>query len=179
MKVTAKQILKKALKYNIKDELDKLPGRANKLSELKESALEFTDLILSNFDFPSTITTKVGNMRGFNDITKDLGDVVGVININASFKSLSGVTFRMTLPIPVSSGMFYKPSVAIINGKKYVFSQGLIDRLVAKVELTKPQVSNYLLSSPEINRVEEVLKPMFSSPEATLPFLEDVLNRMI
>ncbi len=140
-------------------------GRPTRLAEIEEEAVNFAQDFLLEFDLPSTPYLHIGNMRGFEDLRKPFKKVVGVITVNASFRTLNGHVIRLGLAIPVSKGTFQKPSIVYYKDKKRVFSQELIDGIVNSIQTIKPQLKNEFTPRVEFQRMENIEKPLFSAPD--------------
>jgi len=83
----------------------------------------------------------------------------------------------MDLFILIVRGSFYKPSIAMINGKRCLFSQALINKLLDRVEGVKPKMHDQYSADHSITHEEIVAKPMFSSPEVDGRWASEVWNR--
>jgi hypothetical protein len=140
-------------------------GRTTRLAEIEAEAVDFAQSFLLNFDLPSTPYVNIGNMKGFENLRKPFKKVVGVITVNASFRTLSGHVIRIGLAIPVNRGQFQKPSVAYYKDKKRVFSQELIDNIVDSIETTRPRLKNEFTPRIEFQRLENIEKPLFGAPD--------------
>ena len=140
-------------------------GRPTRLAEIEEEAVSFAQDFLLEFDLPSTPYVHIGNMRGFEDLRKPFKKVVGVIVVNASFRTLNGHVIRMGLAIPVCKGAFQRPSIVYYNDKKRVFSQSLIDSIVNSIQTNKPSLKNEFSTRVEFQRMENIEKPMFGAPD--------------
>ena len=139
--------------------------RSNQIRKLESNAVEFIDKILGEIDFPSNPVIRVGRVKGFSDLTKDVNTVNGTIEIYADFHTLSGVKVCLVLPIPVIKGMLISPSVVSINGSKKVFSQSTIETHIKNLELNHPKLIRY--PQPSMGYMQEqVVKPgLFTSPK--------------
>lgn len=165
MKVKATDILKKkAYQYNVTDPLAGGPKRVTKLAELEAAALDFATDVLFDYDLPSAPQITLGASNGFENVQKDLNEVVGTITVYASFKSLSGTKIRLDLPIPICRGNFNRPSIAIINGKKHVLSQEMLDRLLARHETVIPETKNPFGKDKHITHQENIKRDLFDAP---------------
>ena len=140
-------------------------GRTTRLAEIEAEAVDFANTFLLEFDLPSTPYVNIGNMKGFEDLRKPFKKVIGVITVNASFKTLNGHVIRMALAIPVHKGNFQKPSVVYYKDKKHIFSQELIDTIVQSIETNKPAVKNEFTPRVEFHRMENIEKSLFSAPD--------------
>lgn len=157
--------------------MSETPGRHTVLAEIENNAINFAWNLLSDIELPSNPEVSLGNMRGFEDIHTDFKHVSGVININASFQTLSGVKIRMVLPIPVYKGEFYKPTVCVLSSKKTVFSQDAIDKLIASLEHDKPIVHNMHNPSHGFTHEPVINKGIFADPDHHSDFFDYVVNR--
>jgi len=140
-------------------------GRPTRLAEIEEEAVAFAQDFLLEYDLPSTPYVHIGNMRGFEDLRKPFKKVVGVITVNASFKTLNGHTIRLGLAIPVHKGQFQRPSIVSYKDKKRVFSQELIDDIVSSIQTNRPKIKNEFTPRVEFQRLENIEKPLFSAPD--------------
>lgn len=157
--------------------MDGTPGRHSILAEIEQNAIAFAWDLISDLELPSNPEVSLGNMRGFEDIHTNFKNVSGVININASFQTLSGVKIRMTLPIPVYKGEFYKPTVCVLGSKKTVFSQEAVNKLVESYERDKPIVHNMLNPSRGFTHEQVINKGLFADPDYYSDFFDYVVNR--
>jgi len=163
MRITAKD-LDKHYELKIKD-----PGtggikRVTKIAEIKEHAVEFAYDVLLDLDLPGAPSVQVGRMVGFENVNIPLEHVVGVVHVHASFSTLNNRRIQMDLPIPVVRGAFRRPSLVIINNKKHVLSQDLIERLISTLDYKVPKTFNYMTPSSSILWQDNAEKPMYSSP---------------
>jgi len=140
-------------------------GRASKLADIEQAALDFAYDLLLTYDLPSTPKLRLGRMRGFEDTKKAFVDVVGYVTINADVYTPGQYTIRLELAIPVHKGTFQKPSIVIHNSKKKILSQDLIDQIVSAHETNKPIVNKPLTPDMNFQHRENVEKPMFSAPD--------------
>lgn len=161
----------------VKDPIAGGPGRISLLAEIEDNALQFAESLLMDLDLPSTPEVSLGALKGFENVQKDPKTTNGVITVYASFHSLSGHKIRMDLFIPIVRGNFYKPSIAMINGSRCVFSQALINKLLDKVEGTKPTMHMQYSTEHRITHDEHIEKPMFSAPDVDGRWWSEVWNR--
>ena len=161
----------------VKDPIAGGPGRIGKLAEIEANALEFAEHLLMDLELPSNPQVTLGALKGFENVQKDPEKTNGVITVYASFHSLSGHKIRMDLFIPIVRGHFYRPSIAMINGNKCVFSQALINKLLSRVEGFKPKMHQQYSMKHRITHEENIEKPMFSAPDVDGRWWSEVWNR--
>jgi hypothetical protein len=164
MKIYAKDVLAQKYPLKYKDPLAGGPNRASKLAELEETAMAFAVSIFASMETPTEPLVRLGNMKGFEDITKDLDEVSGTVMVHCAFNADSGHTVRIDLPIPVRGGQFYKPSIMIIDSKKAVFSQGALNKLLANFQFTKSKTENLFSPRYTITHEEVKNKDVFQVP---------------
>jgi hypothetical protein len=140
-------------------------GRSSKLAQIEENAVDFASDFLLEFDLPSSPILRLGNVQGFENLKQALSEIIGVIHVEASFKTLSGYTVRFDLAIPLHKGEFIKPSIATYNGKKHIMSQELINSILASMESTRPTVQRPLTPEMNFTHPETIERPLFSAPE--------------
>lgn len=178
MKIYAKKVLaQKRYRLKIHDPLAGGPGRISKLAEIEANAVEFAENMLWSMEIPEAPQVTLGRLKGFEDVNVDFQHVVGVATIHASFNSLSGVTIRMSFPIPIVRGEFQKPSMVVINGKKHVFSQAFLDKILDAVEGTRPKAYNVPNPSRGLMHEEVVNRGLFAGPDIDESFLDLVVNK--
>ena len=166
MRVSAAKVIGQKILYRkVQDPLAGGPRRISKLAEIEDNAIEFINEVLMDFDLPSTPKITLGASKGFEDVNTDFSKVSGVIPVYASFRSLSGVMIRFDLPIPICRGEFHKPSVIIVNGRKYVFSQAIVDKMIKGTESTVPTVSNEYSPKKNVVHLQNIKKEMFAVPD--------------
>lgn len=170
MRVTAVEVFAQKRRAPIVDDSIGAPpggsyGRTTRLAQIEDEALEFANDVLLDFDLPSSPMLMLGNMKGFEDVSKGLKQIVGVITVNAKFNTLGGHTVRIGLAIPVRRGEFQRPSIAYYNDKRRVLSQELIDEIVDSATTTRPKLKNLYSAHPEFQRDETIEKPQFSAPD--------------
>ena len=166
MRVSAAQVLgQKTLYKKIQDPLAGGPKRISKFAEIEDNAMEFIDEVLMDFDLPSTPQITLGAAKGFTDVNTDFSKVSGVIPVYASFRSLSGVQVRFELPIPICRGEFHKPSIIIVNGRKYVFSQSVVDKMITNTSSTVPTIINEFAPKKTVTHLENIKKELFDIPD--------------
>lgn len=153
------------------------PGRISLLAEIEAKALEFAEELLMDLELPATPTVTLGALKGFENVQHDPLKTNGVITVYASFHSLSGHKIRMDLFIPIVRGNFYRPSIAMLNGSRCVFSQALINKLLDKVEGVKPRMHMQYSTEHRVLHEERVEKPMFSAPDVDGRWWSEVWNR--
>jgi len=139
-------------------------GRTTRLAQIEEEAMEFASSILTDFDLPSTPKLMLGNMKGFEDPSKGLKQVVGVITINAKFNTLNGQFIRIGLAIPIRRGAFQRPSIVYYNDKRRVLSQDFFDEIIASIQTNRPTINNLFSTRVEFQRNETIEQPEFSAP---------------
>lgn len=177
MKVYGSKVAQKTYRLKIKDPLAGGPGRVSKLAEIEANALDFANQIMLDLDIPSCPDLVLGKLRGFEDVNVEFADVAGMITVHASFKTLSGFKLRMELLIPVCRGEFHRPSIAKINGKKHVFSQALIDKLVAKHETIRPKLMNPANPSRNFLHEETIERALFETPKEDSNYFDLIRDR--
>lgn len=160
----AKALTKKSYQHRVIDPLAGGPRRTSVLAEIEEKALEFANEVILDLELPNAPQVTLGASKGFEDVQKDVNDVVGVIMVQGSFKSLSGVKIRFELPIPVCRGNFQRPSIIVVNGKKHVLSQSFIDKLLERVDTIRPKVQNQFNPDKRLYHQENIEREMFSAP---------------
>lgn len=161
----------------VKDPIAGGPGRISKLAEIEANALAFAEELLMDLELPSTPDVTLGALKGFENVQNDPLKTNGVITVYASFHSLSGHKIRMDLFIPIVRGHFYKPSIAMINGSRCVFSQALINKLLDKVEGTKPKMHMQYSTEHRITHDEHIEHGLFSAPDVDGRWWSEVWNR--
>jgi hypothetical protein len=139
-------------------------GRASKIAEITSAAIEFINDFLIDYDIPSTPMLKIGNIRGFEDVKKTFSEITAVIQIQASFTTLSRHKVRMDFAVPLYKGAFQRPSIVFYQGKRRVFSQDLIDEVLASVDHSRPVIKKPLGPDAETTHVPNVEKPLFAAP---------------
>jgi hypothetical protein len=160
MRVIAKKLLaEKNRRVRIHDPMNETT-HLNKIAELRQNALDFARDIILEISLPSMPEVLVGRIKGLEDVHEDINQVKGVIFVTATFKAVSGHVFRMDLPIPIRKGELLKPSIMVINSKKYVFSAALVEQIVKDMETTKPKMMNFFLPNQEV-RQEQVTSNMY------------------
>lgn len=166
MRLTGTQFLtdNKTHRIKVQDPLLEGPARATKLAILEESAMDFALDIMMDFELPTAPHVTLGKVRGFESQQTDFAKTSGTVTAFATFSTMSGFKIRLELPIPICRGEFYRPSVCKINGKKYVLSQGLIDKIVAKFENTVPVVRDFHQPSRSFQHEENIKREIFSAP---------------
>jgi len=164
MKIYAKDV--KAQKYPLKykDPMAGGPNRASKLAELEETAMNFAMEIFASMETPTEPIVRLGNMKGFEDVSKDLNEVSGTVMVHCAFNADSGHTIRIDLPIPVRDGQFYKPSIMIIDSKKAVFSQQALNKILANFHFSKSKTENPFSPRHTITHEEVQNKGVFQVP---------------
>jgi hypothetical protein len=178
MKVYASEVLgQKTYQLKVKDPLAGGPGRATKLAEIEANAVEFAEKVLLELDIPSAPKIVLGKLRGFEDVNIDFEETTGVITVFASFRSTSGYKIRMELPIPICRGYFQRPSIAKINGKKYVFSQALLDKIMHKYDSIRPKMMNPMTPSTRFIHEENVERGLFDPPRSDTNFFDTLMDR--
>lgn len=170
MKIYAKK--KKAYQKKVLDPLAGGPDRISKLAEIEENAVEFALDVLLDLDLPSAPEVTLDRVYGFEDVNVDFSKTVGIANINASFNTLSNHKIRMELPIPITRGNFQRPSIVRVNGKKFIFAQVFIDRLLASFETVRPKVYGNPNPSRRLMHEDNVEKGLFSAPEPDEKYME-------
>lgn len=164
-------------KLKVKDPLAGGPGRATKLAEIESNAVEFAEMVLLELNIPSAPNIVLGKLRGFENVNTDFEDATGVITVFASFRGLSGYKLRVELPIPICRGYFQRPSIAKINGKKYVFSQALFDKLLHKYDSIRPKMLNPMTPSTRFIHEENVERGLFDPPRSDTNYFDTLLDR--
>jgi len=172
MRVEASKVLAQTVRNRNPIDLENPPdppinvsyGRASKIEEIVNAAVDFATNFLLEFELPSMPHLRVGNIRGFENTNKVFCETVGVIEVNTSMKTKNAHVIRMTLAIPFHKGKFQAPSIAIYKDKKRVFSQDLIDNIVESIETNKPIVSKPLDPSAEYMHEQNIERPMYSAP---------------
>ena len=166
MRISAAKVIGQKILYKkINDPLAGGPKRISKFAEIEDNAMEFINEVLMDFDLPSTPQITLGAAKGFTDVNTDFTRVSGVIPVYASFRSLSGVQVRFELPIPICRGEFHRPSIIIVNGKKHVLSQQLIDTMVKRTENIVPTITNEFSPKKNIIHLQNIKKEMFGMPD--------------
>jgi hypothetical protein len=138
-------------------------NRISLLADIEQNAKEFVEEFLFDLDLPTPARVRIGNMRGFESI-KNLEKVSGYIVANVEFKTDSGHLIRIALPVPVSRGFFYTPSVMNIDGKIRVFSSDIIYSIIASFENKVAILNNIYSADPKITRIDNVKREMFTPP---------------
>lgn len=166
MRVSAAKILgKKTLYKKIHDPLAGGPKRISKFAEIEDNAMEFANDILMDFDLPSTPKVTLGAAKGFTDVDTDFSKVSGVIPVYGKFRSLSGVQVRFELPIPICRGEFHRPSIIIVNGRKHVLSQALIDQMIERTNSVIPTIINEFSPQKKVLHLQNIKKEMYDMPD--------------
>lgn len=179
MRFSAKKVLAENCVVKITDtQSANSPGRATKLAELEAQALEFANDVLLDLELPNNPDLTVGQIKGFENLDVDINKTSGVIVIYASLKTLSGQKLRFDMPIPISKGSFYRPSVIVVNGAKKVLSQTMIDNLIKKTEQTRPHAENIMTPSIRVFHDELLERDLFSSPRTDDTWWDHVWERL-
>ena len=147
--------------------VDPKPGhdeRNEKIETIKAYAMELAAEYFSDFALPSVPTLLVVGTRGFEDPHKSLSQAVGTITFLVRFSSLNNQHIELEVPFPVSRGQIFSPSIAIIAGKKYILSQGMIDDLIAKHQTMRPKIINPYSQTVHCEHNQVLERPMFSAP---------------
>jgi hypothetical protein len=139
-------------------------GRASKLAEIEEAALEFASDFLLDYDLPSSPIFRLGNIKGFENPKLAVKEIKGVVHVTAEFATRSAHLIRLSLAIPFYKGEFQRPSIVYYNNKRKVFSQELIDEIVDSVEHTRPVVSKPMTPAMNFRHEEVVERQLFSPP---------------
>jgi len=142
-------------------------GRVSLLADIEQNAKEFVEEFLLDIELPKPATVRIGNMRGFESV-KDVKKAVGYITANIEFKTLTGHIIRIALPVPVSRGYFYTPSVMNIDGKIRVFSSDAIYSIIQSFENKLPVLDNIYSPSPSTIHMENNEREMFTPPSSYL-----------
>lgn len=171
MKIAAKDILAEDQSYKMRI-IDPLEfanrDRAQKLARIKENAKDFAEDFLLEVDLPTAPTVHVGNIKGF-ETRKDINQTSGYILVRASFKTLSGVKVNLDLPVPISRGYFYVPSIMKVGYDVKLFSKEAVGEIVDSLENLRPQLNNSIFDpQKDFSMMENVEEGMFDVPPSLL-----------
>lgn len=170
MRIEFSKILAQSVRdRNPKDYTKPLPapvtyGRSEKIAEVQQQAIEFTNDFLLDFDLPSAPILRVGRLKGFEDKDRAFIDIVGVIHVNADFKTLNNHRIRMDLAVPLVRGQLQKPSIVVYKDKKYVLSQEFIDDVIASYETVRPKITKQYGPFVDTMHTPTVNEGLFKAP---------------
>lgn len=109
----------------------------NKLQFLAETAVDFLDAILTEFELPVYVL-RPGLVRGFegNDFSK-----TGQIEVLFYSMTNSGYKVNASVLVPYRAGELLRPSVMKANGKYRVFVPENFAALFAQLDTTRPYLN--------------------------------------
>ena len=145
--------------------------RINRLADLEWNTLEFVNWLFLDIRTPTIPTFMLGNIRGFDNINASVKDIIGSVKIYVNFFSVSGKRINIDIPLIVYHGKFLKPSTCVHNNKKYIFSQSLIDTILANCDPVKPILNSVYSNDPVINHLEVVNTGIFQPIVIEPPYL--------
>lgn len=171
MKITAKEILAEEKPYRMRliDPMDVANrDRAQKIALIKENVRDFVEDFMMEIDLPNTPQIRVGNIHGFEH-TNDINKVCGYIMVQAEIRTLSGIRVRLDLPVPVSKGYFYVPSIMKMGYDLKIFGKDIVEEIIEDLETVRPELTNSPYNtSKNFVMMENIEKDLFSVPKGDL-----------
>jgi hypothetical protein len=88
--------------------------------------------ILNNYHLPGLPKLSYSGIRNGRTAANSSRLEDGVITVNASFRSTSGVGISFDIPIEISGGKLLEPSVIVHNGEPRIIAQSAFDGIVVR-----------------------------------------------
>jgi len=171
MRITAKEILaeEKPYRMRIVDPLEVANrDRAQKISAVKENVKDFVEDFLMEIDLPNAPNIRVGNIRGFEH-TNDINQVNGYIMVRAEIRTLSGVRVKFDLPVPISRGYFYVPSMMKVGYDLMIFGKGAVEEILESMETVRPELANSMYdNNKRFIMMDNIEKDMYAVPRSDM-----------
>lgn len=131
------------------------------------SAVMYVREALSNFDIPSKVGLQyTGMKRKSGSGAHQLKD--GVVWVEATFRSISGVKHSIDVPVMVHAGHMVYPEVLVHNGRPRVMAQSTFDEIIDGSEVyRKVNDRKHVYSSPpdEVEQARHRMTP--ETPQAS------------
>ncbi len=147
----------------IHPQLNKL-GRKDALEYVQEQACNFAQDYFMDFDLPSAPMIYCLGMDGFENTRVPFDQVSGIIRFALKFSTSGNHTIQIEFPFPYCRGYILTPTIAEFGNKKFVFSQGVLQDLIAKFQSVRPKPVNLLKPSMRVDHMTTIERPLFSAP---------------
>ena len=128
------------------------------------AAVMYVREALGEYDIPSQLhLVYTGMKRKSGSGAHHLRD--GVVFVNASFRSLSGVQHNVDVPVMVHDGHMVHPELLMHNGRPRVLAQSTFDDIVGGGEIFRPQQDrkNMYSAPPAIKDRDRGAEPVVST----------------
>jgi hypothetical protein len=139
-------------------------GREDALEWVKEQACDFAYDFFMELDLPSAPVITLVAFDGFERTDVPFENVSGIFRFALKFSTASNHTVQLDFMFPYCRGYILTPTIAEFAKRKYVFSQGTLNDIVAKFQSVRPKLVNPLQPSFRVDHMNNVERPIFSAP---------------
>jgi hypothetical protein len=88
--------------------------------------------ILNNYHLPGMPSLSYSGIRNGRTAANSSALQDGVVTVNASLKSVSGVNISFDIPLEIHEGKLLEPSIIVHNGEPRIIAQSTFDSIVAR-----------------------------------------------
>lgn len=148
-------------------------------------AIAMASQVLSNYVLPNKPSLRYSGVHKAKTAKKG-GITDGVVTVNASFRTPSGVTTAFDMPIEIRAGEILEPSVVVFNGVPKIIAQSTFDHMSDIGTFYQNSQDRSIYGSPLTNdqakhtsriKSKRINKGLFSSPSNRLAVKDAIAGK--